>query len=93
MEVLETLSKKLLENWPPRLQRNNNIGQNHRTEDVSKACFAQLNNYQGYHYYHHYTLSKGRFQKKKRLMEFSIKGPDPASQHPYWKKNKQKNMV
>ena len=27
------------------------------------------------------SLAKGRFQKKKKkLMEFSIKGPDPASQ-------------
>ena len=35
------------------------------------------------------TFTKGRFQKKK-LMEFSIKGPDPASQHLNGKK---KNMV
>ena len=27
--------------------------------------------------------------KEKKIMEFSIKGPDPASQHPKWK-NKQK---
>ena len=32
-------------------------------------------------------LYKGRFQKKetKKLMEFFIMGPDPASQHPQWK--------
>ena len=34
----------------------------------------------------------GRFQKKKKkLMEFSIKGPDPASQHLNGKKNKIKH--
>ena len=36
------------------------------------------------------SLGKGRFQKKKKkkLMEFSIKGPDPASQHLNGKKIK-----
>ena len=27
-------------------------------------------------------LIRGGFKKKKKLMEFSIKGPDPPSQHP-----------
>ena len=30
-------------------------------------------------------------KKKKKLMEFSIKGPDPASQHLNGKKNKIKH--
>ena len=37
-------------------------------------------------------MHKERFQKKKKkLMEFSIKGPDPASQHLNEKKNKIKH--
>ena len=36
--------------------------------------------------------TKGQFQKKK-LMEFSIKGPDPASQHHNGKKNKIKHSL
>ena len=43
--------------------------------DPSTHSMASHNNNQ---------VGKGRFQKKrkKKLMEFSIKGPDPASQHP-----------
>ena len=29
------------------------------------------------------SLRDGFKKRKKKLMEFSIKGPDPASQHPY----------
>ena len=32
------------------------------------------------------------FKKKKKLMEFSIKGPDPASQHLNEKKNKKHGL-
>ena len=34
------------------------------------------------------TFTKGRFQKKEKLMEFSLKGPDPGSQPLNGKKNK-----
>ena len=33
-------------------------------------------------------IRDGFKKKKKKLMEFSIKGPDPPSQHPKWKKKK-----
>ena len=39
-------------------------------------------------------VSKGRFKKKKKkLMEFSIKGPDPARQHLNGKRNKIKHCL
>ena len=33
----------------------------------------------------------GTVSKKKKLMEFSIKGPAPTRQHASWKKGKEKH--
>ena len=48
------------------------------TDDVVLRRVASLNNWP----IKFTPFDKGWFQKKKKLMEFSIKGPDPPSQHP-----------